>query len=108
MSEAEEIIMVYITAPSEEEALKIGDILVEERLAACVNVIPGIKSIYRWEGKIVHDSESVMILKTMKSNFQKISSRVKELHSYTCPCILSYPSDNGYQEYTKWVSDETL
>ncbi|MDH5655579.1 MAG: divalent-cation tolerance protein CutA [Spirochaetia bacterium] len=101
------VIMIYVTLPSESEALKIGEILVEERLAACINIFPEIKSIYRWEGRVITDKETVMVCKSVQSKFKKVSARIIELHSYTCPCIISYPSSDGYPEYMKWVADET-
>ena len=101
------VIMIYITASSEEEASSIGEALLQEHLIACANIIPGMKSIYRWEGKIVHDSEAVLILKTQRLHLEKIISRVNEFHSYTCPCILSYSAGGGNEAYMNWVLKET-
>ena len=103
----ETYIMVYITVPNEEEARKIGAILVEEKLAACVNIFKGAASLYRWQGEIVSDEETVMILKSRKSLFRSIEKKVKELHSYSCPCIVSYEGNEGNEDYVKWIMDET-
>ena len=104
---SESIIMVYVTVSGEKEAGDIGKILVEERLAACANIFPGVKSIYRWEEKIINDDEAVMILKTKAGRLKNLISRIKELHSYSCPCILSYPSNGGYDGYKNWILKET-
>lgn len=100
------LIMVYITTSSEEEAGTIGRKLLDERLIACANIFPGVKSIYRWEGKVVNEFETVLILKARKSNLEKIISRVKDIHSYSCPCILSYPSNGGFEGYINWILKE--
>jgi periplasmic divalent cation tolerance protein len=100
--------MVYITTRDEEEARHIGRVMVEERLAACANIVPGMSSIYRWEGKIVDEREALLILKTHHRHVDRIISRVKQLHSYSCPCILAYKADAGNPAYVKWVLNETI
>lgn len=96
-------IIVYITAPNEEEAAKIAQTLVEERLTACVNIVKGIRSIYRWQGRIEDDAEVLMVVKTKKSLFKDLSARVKELHSYEVPEIIALPIIDGSEEYLKWL-----
>ena len=98
--------IVYITCKNEKEALKIGKVLIKERLAACVNVIPRIKSIYRWEGRIVEDSESILLVKTVYSKVKKLIEKVKELHSYEVPCIEVIDINDGNKEYFKWIESE--
>ena len=98
--------LVYITTSSREEALMIGEHLVEEQLAACVNVINGIFSIYQWQGKIEKAEEAAMIVKTVQSLVTPLSDRVKDLHSYDCPCIVSLPIDGGNQEFLSWVQNQ--
>ena len=97
---------VYITTKDEEEAKKIGKTLVEERLAACINIHP-IKSIFWWEGKIVEDSEAAMFVKTKAELVDEVIRRVKELHSYEVPCIVSLPIEKGHPEYLKWIDQST-
>lgn len=97
---------IYITAKDEEEAKKIGKTLVEERLAACVNIHP-IKSIYRWEGQIQEENEIAMLVKTKAKLADEVIRRVKELHSYEVPCILCLPIEKGYREYLKWIEEST-
>ena len=96
-------IVVFITVPNDKEAVKIARILVEERLAACVNIVKGIQSIYRWQDKIEDNAEVIMIAKTKKSLFNDLSARVKELHSYDVPEIIALPVVDGSEEYLKWM-----
>jgi periplasmic divalent cation tolerance protein len=102
-----EFISVHITASSPAEAEKIASKLVEEKLAACVNILPGAKSIYRWEGKIETAAEAVLIAKTRADLFEALNRRVKALHSYSCPCIVALPIIDGDQAYLGWLAAET-
>ena len=97
------IIFAYITAKNKSEAKKIGKALVKERLCACVNIFPEMNSIYWWKGKIENANEAVLIAKTTKQLFSKLSARVKELHSYECPCILQLEVTDGNKEYMNWL-----
>lgn len=99
--------MVYITTNSMEEAEIIGRNLVSRKLAACVNIINNMKSIYHWEGKIETGEEVIMIAKTKKALVNEIIENVKTLHSYDCPCIVAIPIIEGNQEFLKWIRDET-
>src|SRR5690554_5209470 len=96
---------VYITTADKDEARKIGRILIEEKLAACVNILPGMESIYVWEGKIEEDTECVMIAKTHASKMKQLTQRVLEHHSYDCPCVasLSLAEGEGNPEYMDWI-----
>lgn len=96
--------LIYITAANKKEALSLGKKIVEEKLAACINVIDKMESIYFWEGKLRHDKESILIVKARESNNEKIIRRVKELHSYSCPAILVLPITDGNKDYLKWLS----
>ena len=96
-------IMVLITASSVEEAENIAKSLVEEKLVACVNIIPQIKSIYWWEGKICTDEEVMLISKTKQSLFTALMNRVKSLHSYEVPEIISFPISEGSPEFLNWI-----
>ncbi|MCS7285693.1 MAG: divalent-cation tolerance protein CutA [Anaerolineae bacterium] len=103
-----DFIVVLITTNSFEEALKIGRILVEEKLAACVNVVPEVFSFYWWEGKVQEDKESLMVVKTTASSFPALEGRVRELHSYTVPEIIALPIREGYKGYLDWVAGSVL
>ena len=97
------IVFAYITTKSKSEAKKIGKVLLKEKLAACVNIFDKMESMYWWKGKIQNDSEAVLIAKTTKKLFPKLSDKVKSLHSYSCPCILQLEITNGNKEYVKWL-----
>lgn len=102
-----EHLVVYITAPSEDEGARLAKILVEERIAACVNIVPNIRSIYRWEGKVEDDAEVLLIIKTRTEFFEKLVSRVKELHSYSVPEVIAFPIKEGLSDYLQWITDAT-
>jgi len=102
-----EFIIVYITAKDRNEAKKIGAALVKERLAACVNIINGMSSIYRWQGKIEKANEVVVIAKSRKSLIRKVIKRVTEMHSYTCPCVVAFPIIDGNKDFLKWIGENT-
>lgn len=104
----EQLILCYITCPSEDLAKKIARALIEEKLAACCNIIPGIKSIYFWEGNIQEDSEVILIAKTIKDNFAKIKKRVTELHSYECPCIAALDLVDINSAYREWIRSSVI
>jgi len=98
---------IYVTTASEDEAHKIGRALVEEKLAACANILP-IKSIYRWQGNIEEAGEAAMFLKTRSELVDKVIERIKALHSYEVPCIVSFPIEKGNPDYLKWIGESTL
>jgi periplasmic divalent cation tolerance protein len=100
--------LLYITAAKVEEARRIGRALVEGRLAACANIVPGIESIYRWQGAIVEDREMLLIVKTRADLVDAAIAKVRELHSYTCPCVVSLPILAGNPAYLEWLGEETL
>ena len=98
---------VYVTASDVKEAKKIARAVVEERLAACANIYPEIKSIYWWQGKVEESSETALVLKTRKELVPKLIERVKQLHSYTVPCIIALPIAEGNREFLEWIKSET-
>lgn len=100
-------IVIYITTGSVNEAKKIGRALVEEKLAACSNIISPIRSIYSWQGKICDDKEALMVLKTRKKHFKQIVKRVETLHSYDVPEIIAIPIIEGSSKYMSWLNEET-
>ena len=97
--------LIYITTKNREEARAIGSELVKQKLAACVNIIDGMESIYPWEGEIQNDKECIVIVKTTYSNVGRITRRVKELHSYDVPCVISLnlAEQEGNKEYLDWL-----
>ena len=99
--------LVYMTAGSENEARAIGNKLVASKLAACVNIIDGMRSIYRWDGKLQEDREVVLIAKTRAERLDELIDTVKRIHSYDCPCIVSLPIDGGNPAFLDWITSET-
>lgn len=95
--------LVYITASSKAEALSIARSLVEEKLVACANIIGDVSSVYRWQGKIEESQEAVILAKTVGSQVPRVVERVKELHSYDCPCIAAIPVTEGNRAFFEWV-----
>ena len=100
-------LVVLITAPKEEDAAAMANALVEGRLAACVNIIRQVRSIYRWQGKIEDDQEVLMIAKTRKECFAELVNKVKELHTYSVPEIIALPVMDGFEAYLDWLKEET-
>lgn len=101
-----ERIVVLITAGSMEEGRKIANALVEEGLVACVNIVPQVNSIYRWEGEMCDEREVLLIAKSRREVFERLASRVKELHSYEVPEIIALPIVAGSEDYLKWIDQE--
>ena len=101
-----DINFIYMTVGSKEEARKIGKELVTSRLAACVNILDNMNSFYMWEGKLQDDKEVVMVAKTTENRLPELVEKVKSLHSYDCPCIVSLPVMNGYQPFLEWIAEE--
>ncbi|RLF27590.1 MAG: divalent-cation tolerance protein CutA [Thermoplasmata archaeon] len=101
------VAVVYTTIDNMHDAKKIARSLVEEKLAACVNIIPNIESIYRWKGKIDEDNEYILIAKTTDGNVKKTIRKIKELHTYELPDIIVLPIIGGLREYLDYIVDET-
>src|SRR5436305_13641875 len=102
MSEAR---IVLSTAGSSDEAHKIAQAAVERRLAACVNIVPQIQSVYRWEGRVESAEEYLLLIKTTKGHVAEIQSTIEELHSYELPECLVISVEGGSAEYLKWIDD---
>jgi periplasmic divalent cation tolerance protein len=100
-------IVVFVTAPSEKEGEKIAQALLKEKLAACVNIIPGLKSVFRWKGKISTEEEVLLLIKTKDRLFEKLKKRVIELHSYDVPEIIALSILAGNEKYLDWLEKET-
>ena len=98
-----EAMVVFVTAPSAEKAAEIARTLVEEKLAACGNVIPGIRSIYRWEGKICDDAEALLVLKVPAKRLLELSDRIVALHPYQLPEVVATRIEGGNERYIDWI-----
>jgi periplasmic divalent cation tolerance protein len=97
--------IVLTTSGSEEEARKIGRYLVEQGLAACVNIIPRVESIYRWQGKVESAQEWLLIIKTTAERFPAVRDAIRELHSYDLPECISFSVEDGSSPYLKWLEE---
>ncbi|MGA2191930.1 MAG: divalent-cation tolerance protein CutA [Nitrospirota bacterium] len=102
-----EPVVIFITTPDEETAAKIARTLVEEKLAACANIVKGVRSIYSWKGETCDDSECLMVVKTVLRNFDALSQRVAELHPYEVPEIIAVPVVGGHKPYLLWLEENT-
>ncbi len=100
-------IIVLVTSGSEAEALKIARALVEAHLVACANIVPKIQSVFKWEGRLQEEAESLIIMKSQESRMEEIFSKVKELHSYDVPEVIAMPIISGLPDYLGWVSAMT-
>jgi periplasmic divalent cation tolerance protein len=97
------IVFAYVTCRNKSEAKKIGKVLLQERLAACINIFDKMHSMYWWNGKIEAANETVLIANTTRKTFPGLSLKVKSLHSHSIPCILQIPVSNGIPEYVDWL-----
>ena len=107
MKSSEKLCWVYMTAGSVEEAKSIGQILVGQNLAACVNLLENMTSIYKWEEKLEESQEVIMIAKTRKTLMPKQIETVNSLHRYDCPCILELPIQGGGPDFLSWIKSQT-
>lgn len=100
--------MVLTTCNSSEISTLIADTLVSKKLAACVNIIKGVESVYQWQGNIEHDEEFLLLIKTQKSLFSQIKNTIQELHDYELPEIIAVPIEAGEKNYLNWIQSATL
>lgn len=101
-------ILLYITVGSKDEALNIGKTLLDEKLVACINIVDGMDSIYRWNGVIQESQEAILLAKTRKDFFNRVKHRVQQLHSYDVPCIVSFDINNVESKYKTWLGENIL
>ena len=104
---ADSAILVYCTCPDAEVGQDLARILVDEKLAACVSVLPGIRSVYRWQDKVEQDMECLLIIKSLESGFPALSARILENHPYELPEILAVPVSHGHPPYLAWISESS-
>lgn len=99
--------LVYVTAPGMEEAQSLARLAVERRLAACANILPGMRSLYWWQGRMESAEEVVLILKTTEALEEVLIQALTDAHSYDCPCVVSLPIESGNPAFLQWIEDET-
>jgi periplasmic divalent cation tolerance protein len=107
VEKTEEYIIVFCTVPDQAAADAITEKVIAEKLTPCVNIIPGLVSVYRWKGKINRDSELLLVMKTKRELFEKLSSAIKEIHPYEVPEIIAVPLSAGFPPYLSWIDENT-
>jgi periplasmic divalent cation tolerance protein len=98
-------IIVFVTCETREQAEKIAEAVVTEKLAACVNVVGGVKSCYAWDGKLTWSEEVLLLIKTVRGRFDQLQIRIRGLHSYSVPEIVSVAIDEAFQKYIDWIDE---
>lgn len=99
---------VYVTTGDMEEAVRIGRAVVDERLAACANIIHGMRSVFRWQDRVQEAEECVLILKTEEVRLAALTERITVLHEYDCPCVVAWPLTAGNAPFLHWIAEETV
>lgn len=99
-----DVLLVFCTCPDEATGTRIAETLVVDRLAACVNRLPGVRSVYLWQNKLEHDNETLLLIKTTSARFDALCARLGELHPYELPEIIATPVTKGLPQYIQWVS----
>ncbi|KAK3244392.1 divalent ion tolerance protein CutA [Cymbomonas tetramitiformis] len=100
-------VAIYVTVPDKETGKKIASALIESKLAACVNMIPGVESMYWWEGKVETDQELLLMIKSRQSLVNEVTAKVNEVHPYDVPEVISVPITGGSDKYLQWLADST-
>ena len=101
------VLIVMVTAASQDEAVKIADQVVRARLAACASTIPTVRSTYWWEGKLMNEQESLLLIKTTSDKFNSLEETIRKIHSYKVPEIIAIQVSKGFAPYLEWVHRET-
>ena len=107
-AEQTKVVVVMVTTSNQDEAAKIAEHVVTSRLAACASTIPTVRSTYWWEGKVVNDQESLVLMKTTSEKYASLQETIQKLHSYKVPEIIAIPITDGFLPYLDWVRGETL
>lgn len=102
-----ELLAVITSVGTEEQALDIAHALVQRRLAACVNILPGVRSIFRWKGKVQQDNEYILLIKTLETNFEAVRAAIKELNLYDLPEIVGFPAARADVAFAAWVAESS-
>ena len=101
----QELIFVYITCKDEDQATKLAELALEAKLIACANVLPKIKSIYTWQGKIESEAETLLVCKTLKAKFSELEKLIQAHHNYDCPCITAFKADAVSQGFIEYITN---
>ena len=100
-------VLVYITCRNTDEAKRVGENLIQSKVAACVNIIDGMRSMFWWEGKVEQDDETVLLAKTQVGLVGRLTDTVKSVHSDECPCVIAVPIIDGNPDFLRWIQSET-
>jgi periplasmic divalent cation tolerance protein len=100
-------VLVLTSLPSPETAAQVAKVVVGEKLAACANILPAVRSIYRWQGKVQDENEVLVLLKTQRVHYARLKARILELHPYDVPEVLAIPVEQGHAAYLEWIARET-
>ncbi len=100
-------LLVLTTLPNADAAAELAKTVVAEKLAACANLFPALRSVYRWQAKVQDENEVLVLFKTRQEHFERLKSRILELHPYEVPEVLAIPIEQGYQGYLEWLARET-
>ena len=100
-------VLVYVTCRNMQEAERIGESLIQSRLAACVNIIDGMRSMFWWDGQVEKDQETVLLAKTQVGLVTRLTDKVKSVHSDDCPCVVAVPIIDGNPDFLHWIQEET-
>jgi len=103
----DDFVVVFVTVPNQDIAASMAKVLVEEKLVACVNILPGVRSIYAWQGKLCDEAELLCVLKTRRTLFPTLRERVVAMHPYEVPEVIALPITAGHEPYLAWLQDET-
>ena len=103
----DDYLAVHVMMPAQQQALILAHALIEEKLAACANILPAGLSVYRWDSVLHEESEILLIAKTTRRRYPALEERVRTLHPHECPCIVAFPITTGYQPYLDWLTQET-
>jgi len=106
-TESIQVVVVMVTTASQDEAMKIADQVIRSRLAACASTIPTVRSTYWWEGKLINDHETLVLIKTTSDKFNSLEETIRKIHSYKVPEIIAIPVCQGFPPYLEWVHRET-
>jgi periplasmic divalent cation tolerance protein len=100
-------ILVYVTTPNERIAMEIAKTAINEKLGACANILPQMKSVYEWQGNLCEESESLLIIKTKASLYRELEEKILKLHPHECPCIVALPIQDGHPKFLSWIEKQT-
>lgn len=100
-------VFVYTTFPDEESAASVAEHLLKKKLVACANILPAMRSLYLWKGKLQHEDEVVMVLKTTSEQFETLEKEIVKRHPYDIPAIIALPIETGHEPYLQWIVDQT-